>query len=136
MAEKYIDLADRIAIDTGYDTKHSRLVGKLALGWLDENPDQAPGRTITERVKITDTEACELYESARSFSLDDFKLALESIDGIETVDDPAPTNAEKLAEALRGSFNDFKFDLEASFEDMARALDEAGVKAPGGTDDH
>ena len=109
--------------------------------------DQVPGRTITERVKITDTEAYELYESARSFSLDDFKLALESIDGIETVDDPEPTNAEKLADDVTEGLHSIRAYMnpcpgkpynasKSESEQLAEFLDSKGwTKAPGGDDD-
>ena len=48
MSEKYEDLAERIKRDratgpiTGLDGE------TYALRWLDRNPDQVPGRTITE----------------------------------------------------------------------------------------
>ena len=123
MSEKYEDLTTHLS-----DDLEPTIVGEAyirnSLRWLDEHPDQVPGRTITERVKITDTEACELYESARSFSLDDFKLALESIDGIETVDDPEPTNAEKLEQLYR---NWSQSTLNTPFGEWANSV---GVKAP------
>ena len=49
MTNKYIDLADRIEEGAEYSNTTSFCLGiECALRWLDENIDQAPGRTMTE----------------------------------------------------------------------------------------
>lgn len=127
MTEKYIDLkTEIIRMRDSFEMK----VGIVStLNWLDEHPDLVPGRTSTDRVKITGTEAYELYQSARSFSLDDFKVALESIDGIETVDDPEPTNADQIIDLLCNA------PANLDRRNLGIWLDKAGVKAPGSDDE-
>lgn len=128
MSEKYEDLTTHLSDDLEPTIAGEAYI-RNSLRWLDEHPDQVPGRTITERVKITDTEAYELYESARSFSLDDFKLALESIDGIETVDDPEPTNAESIDNLLTEFANlNASCGGEQGDHDLAEFLDAHGVR--------
>lgn len=80
---KYIDLAEQIHTETR-DGVYMDEVGEV-LEWLDRNPDQAPGRTITES---------ELHSALR-----DYNAALYTeIDtahrlGLLVVPDPVPTNA-------------------------------------------
>lgn len=50
--------------------------------------------------------------------------------GIEVVPDPEPTNAEKIIELMG------KAPASLNRRDLAKWLDEAGVKAPGDDDDH
>lgn len=55
-----------------------------------------------------------------------------AVSGTKVVPDPEPTNAEKLKAVL-----DAIGDSTAGYrEHLASKLDEAGVKAPGGDDDH
>ena len=129
MSEKYIDLAQPIidANDAEIDfmcSCYDRGV-EAALEYLDEHPGQAPGRTITES-QIAEAFGDEYHYWA--------KRRLSRI-GITVVPDPEPTNAEKLAKEILASFNKCEFDLESSFEQLAKALDARGVKAPGGDDD-
>ena len=128
MTEKYIELEQRIADYEGLDVREKWAVG-VALRWLDENPNQVPGRTITRRD----------FERAFDFHFDD-----EYIDrherflaylGITVVPDTEPTNAELLAEALRQTNPAHGSDLH-DIKGLSEALDKAGVKAPGGDDDH
>ena len=129
MTSKYIDLADRIGEGAEYSNTTSFCLGlECALRWLDEHSDQAPGRTITEsRYRaLTDSDP----EEYRSGFSDGFFFAGGCI-----VPDPEPTNAEKLAKEILASFNKCEFDFESSFEQLAKALDARGIKAPGGDDD-
>ena len=126
MSEKYIDLAQPIidANDAEIDfmcSCYDRGV-EAALEYFDEHPGQAPGRTITES-QIAEAFGDEYHYWA--------KRRLSRI-GITVVPDPEPTNAEKLAKEILASFNKCEFDLESSFEQLAKALDARGVKAPGG----
>jgi hypothetical protein len=65
---------------------------------------------------------------------DHFRAGVEAVGGA-IVDDPKPTNAEKLAKEILTSFNKCEFDFESSFEQLAKALDARGIKAPGGDDE-
>ena len=137
MSEKYIDLAQPIidANDAEIDfmcSCYDRGV-EAALEYFDEHPGQAPGRTITE------SEAWDI--AGRTFhrwgSVEELASHLRGTFrqlGITVVPDPEPTNADKLAKEILASFNKCEFDLESSFEQMAKALDARGVKAPGGDD--
>lgn len=121
MTEKYEDLHEPIINDeTFYMTAFERLGAKIALQWLDEHPDQVPGRTMTES-EIAKAFGTEYVAWAR--------LCLARI-GITVVPDPEPTNAEKIIELMG------KAPASLNRRDLAKWLDEAGVKAPGGDDDH
>lgn len=109
---KYIDLADRI-YDSDLDVFLSEI--REVLIWLDRNPDQAPGRTITrsEFNKVMDEGSSEEDIAARL--------------GVTVVPDPELTNAEKLERlwvewAKLPSYDDTKF---------TDYLDAHGVKADG-----
>ena len=124
MIEKYEDLADRIAEDfppmTGPDI--------ATLRWLDAHPDQAPGRTITES------------EFKAGFGIYSEPWAREVLIGfgITVVPDPEPTNAEKIEQLLWSINKEHEGEClegEAAVRAWSEALDEAGVKAPGGDDD-
>ena len=121
MTEKYIDLEERIKRDrdlslTGLDRV------TYTLRWLDRNPDQVPGRTITESDYRELTDSCSVNYQV-GFS-DGFFLA-----GGRIVPDPEPTNAERIEAILNSA------SPEASRKLLALFLDLQGVKAPGGNDD-
>ena len=118
MTEKYIDLHDEIA-----DSIHWDATVADTLKWLDEHPDQVPGRTITES-QIAEAFGDEYHYWA--------KRRLSRI-GITVVPDPEPTNAEKL-EALYDQW--LESDAPACRVSFHQFMDDAGVKAPGGDDEH
>ena len=127
MTNKYIDLAERIwRTDNGRTSYAS--VG-MVLEWLDEHPDQAPGRTITERRyrALTDSDP-EEYGSGFS---DGFFFAGGCI-----VPDPEPTNRDRLQGWLvEFAERNASCGGERGDCDLAEFLDAHGVKAPGGDDD-
>ena len=117
MTDKYEDLHDRIADEIHWD---ATVID--ALRWLDDHPEQVPGRTITERQLI------QLWQvTVEGRSIDDFAQELKD-NGITVVPDPEPTNAEQIAEIIGevGSFPSWERRL------LAEGLDKAGVKAPEG----
>ena len=121
MTEKYSDLEERIKRDrdlslTGLDRV------TYTLRWLDRNPDQVPGRTMTER-------GCHDLYHAAYYGEKAFRGELED-QGFAFIAGPEPTNAEKLAHYVR------QMDLTPmSPNECGKWLDEQGVKAPGGDDD-
>ena len=116
MSDKYEDLHDEIA-----DSIHWDATVLDTLKWLDEHPDRAPARTITE------SELIQLWQvTVEGRNIDDFAQELKD-NGITVVPDPEPTNAERLADYVR------QMDLTPrSPEECGRWLDGQGVKAPGG----
>lgn len=119
--KKYIDLADQVwdevgIIDSGFVQK--------TLNWLDDHPDQVPGRTITK----SEIEASVVHaRQCASFTTNPVGFVRSALDilGITVVPDPEPTNAERLADVLR----EFWTPVEDPTE-FAELLDERGVKAP------
>lgn len=98
-----------------------------AMRWLQMHPDQVPGRTITVS-EISKAFGPEYVAWAR--------MCLARI-GVTVVPDPEPTNAEKLAEAITNAAHGVGIgSTTANIKTIAERLDEAGVKAPGGDDDH
>ena len=87
----------------------------LTLKYLDDHPDQAPGRTITrsEFNKVMDEGSSEEDMAARL--------------GVTVVPDPEPTNAEKL-ELLWDEWARLPSYDDTKFTDY---LDAHGVKADG-----
>ena len=121
MTEKYIDLHDEIA-----DSIHWDATVADTLKWLDEHPDQVPGRTITHsRVGKA--------MSGRSWDYKAGVLAGLALADTKQVPDPEPTNAEKL-EALYDQW--LESDAPACRVSFHQFMDDAGVKAPGGDDEH
>lgn len=131
MTEKYIDLASRISNESGaYHLRDTIIEGVLE--WLDEHPDQVPGRTITE------SEAWDI--AGRTFhrwgSVEELASHLRGTFrqlGITVVPDPEPTNTEKLS-ALYDQW--LESDAPACRVSFGQFMDKAGVKAPGGDDEH
>ena len=122
MSEKYIDLHDEIA-----DSIHWDATVADTLKWLDEHPDRAPARTITE------SELIQLWQvTVEGRNIDDFAQELKD-NGITVVPDPEPTNAELLVEDLAGIYG-ANLNWTAKIA-ISEALAERGwVKAPGGDD--
>ena len=127
MTEKYIDLTEEIwRADEGRTSFGSV---SMVLAYLDEHPDQVPGRTITE------SEAWDI--AGRTFhrwgSVEELASHLRGTFrqlGITVVPEPEPTNAEKL-EQLYSNWS--QSNLNPPFGEWA---DSVGVKAPGGDDEH
>ena len=122
MAEKYEDLHEPMVNDeTFYLTPAERVGALVALQWLDQHPDQVPGRTITES---------EFKHAARRNQMGDsfgcYEGFLDDL-GITVVPDPEPTNAEKINEAYD------VWDRDPQDLTFGEYLDRLGwVKAPGG----
>lgn len=115
---KYIDLAEQIHAETR-DQVYLDEVGEV-LSWLDRNPDQAPGRTITE------SDYSDITEWARNFFSRGWEgRTVLAEKGITIVPDPVPepTNLQRLSRAIR----DWE---EGRGEDriLARHLDALGVR--------
>ena len=127
MTEKYIDLASRISNESGaYHLRDTIIEGVLE--WLDEHPDQVPGRTITE------SEAWDI--AGRTFhrwgSVEELASHLRGTFrqlGITVVPDPEPTNAEKLADYVRQIGQ-----TAMSAEECGKWLDEQGVRVVAGSE--
>ena len=119
MTRKYIDLADRIGEGAEYSNTTSFCLGiECALRWLDEHPDQVPGRTLT-RGDMVEAFGEEYAEWATS------RLARI---GYTIVPDSEPTNAEKL-NSLYGEWAD---DPSPTKLALGEWLELRGVKALGG----
>ena len=120
MVEKYIDLEERIKRDrdlslTGLDRV------TYTLRWLDRNPDQAPGRTITE------SECHDLYHAAY-YGAKAFRGELED-QGFAFIADPEPTNAESIDNLLTEFANlNASCGGEQGDHDLAEFLDARGVR--------
>lgn len=129
MAGKYEDLYGPMINDETFDlTMIERMGALVALQWLDQNPDQVPGRTITES-ELKDL-SHDYYSSARSID------AILSRLNITVVPDPKPTNVERLVEIIRENGYDIRHNGNRSGPvALALELDSRGVKAPGGEDD-
>ena len=133
MVEKYIDLEERIKRDrdlslTGLDRV------TYTLRWLDRNPDQVPGRTITEGEFDELVDALHQNWATPEYFSGVLYDALIDL-GITVIPDPEPTNAEKLVEDLAGIYGaNLNWTAKVA---ISEALTERGwVKAPGGDDDH
>lgn len=93
MGKKYIDLKAEITrMRDSFETKVGIV---LALRWLDEHPDRAPGWTVTESELIaavdeTNHEDMNEYQKARALLV---HLG-------HTVPDPEPSNEERLVKDL------------------------------------
>ena len=129
MVEKYSDLEERIKRDrdlslTGLDRV------TYTLRWLDRNPSQVPGRTIT---------ASEFDEAVESCVTEDATVPPHTFAarlGVVCVLDPEPTNAERLTKVIREIGYDIRHNGNRSGSvALALDLDARGVKAPGGGDD-
>ena len=86
--------------------------------------DQVPGRTITESELSQKLANVPPYADEAVW----LRAVLNAL-GVTVVPDPEPTNAEKWAKFLR-KVN----PTSVMIDDYAKAIDAAGVKAPGGDD--
>lgn len=122
MSEKYITLACEIT--RMHNSADMREGVYRALHWLDEHPEQVPGRTITTR------EAAALYNHT-PFSA--FVEGLRS-QGI-TVLDPELTNADRWDELLHKAATGAM--SSSTLRSLAENLADQGIKAPeaGGDDE-
>ena len=123
MSGKYIDLADRIGEGAEYSNTTSFCLGiECALRWLDEHPDQVPGRTLTRSDMV---EAFgEEYAGWATHRL--ARIGYTIVPDPE----PEPTNADILADFVRQLSR-----TVMSAEECGKWLDERGVKALGGDDE-
>lgn len=127
MTEKFIDLGPQIVKEAGglslTSLAHEHQL--RVLKWLDEHPDQVPGRTMTaSEFGNYNTEAAGTYG-------DGFRAGFERAGG-EVVPDPEPTNAENLEQDLMLAEVNAGSDPTA----IARWLAGQGwLKAPGGDDE-
>ena len=130
MVEKYINLEERIKRDrdlslTGLDRV------TYTLRWLDRNPDQVPGQTITE------SEMDAKWDEAAGIGKPNFTSTVHRFTqllGFDVIPDPEPTNAELLVEDLAGIYGaNLNWTAKVA---ISEAITERGwVKAPGGDDD-
>ena len=124
MTEKYIDLLTKIARDKSLGGSHVRCARDV-VEWLDDHPDQVPGRTIT---------ASEFDEAVESCATEDYTVPPHTFAarlGVVCVPDPELTNAELLVEDLAGIYG-ANLPWTAKIA-ISEALVECGwVKAPGG----
>lgn len=121
MTERYIDLSERVYQEAaGHTLRRAIIDGTLE--WLDEHPDQVPGRTMKKSDYQELMDGTSL--SYRVGFTDGFHMAGGSI-----APDPEPTNAEKLNSIITewGGF--------ARDPGFGEWLDSRGVKAPGGDDE-
>lgn len=126
-AEKYIDLGRRIADDLRKPWASTGMADVLR--WLDEHPDQVPGRTITESAFL---EACEYEDQThRASSPHTYAERVMFALGVTVVPDPEPTNTEKLKDLIWDEGRVSGRRAQA----LAEYLDCLGVKAPGGDND-
>ena len=123
MSGKYIDRAGRIGEGAEYSNTTSFCLGiECALRWLDEHPDQVPGRTLTRSDMV---EAFgEEYAGWATHRL--ARIGYTIVPDPE----PEPTNADILADFVRQLSR-----TVMSAEECGKWLDERGVKALGGDDD-
>lgn len=125
---KYIDLAERIAEDQG--AWPGLLAIQAALDWLDRNPEQVPGRTITDSELETITNDLATYSGPVLGTR--IRVHLAHI-GVSVVPDPEPT-PRQLLEALifekRGDADDAQMITMSILDEF-----DVSVKAPGGEGD-
>lgn len=127
---KYIDLKEQVVDDSGTISPHVKIGVEEALDWLDDHPDQTPARTITRtEFNRAFTEWFDERDKARIVGI------IERLFGITVTPDPKPTNADKLEALLEGGDINAQWGLRGGgvmfARELAHALDEAGVKAPG-----
>lgn len=122
--EKFEDLFPTIRDDEPFEFTRAELNGvRVALRWLDEHPDRAPGRTMTE------SEVVEVFEASKSGGGATRTALIRH--GIKVVPDPAPTNVEKLVELIREAGYDIRHNGKRSGSvKLAMDLHDLGVTAP------
>lgn len=126
MTDKYIDLAEEFKNDSGYSIT-AALQALPVLRWLDEHPDQAPGRTITESEMARE---CGIYG-------DSYRTGFSAAGGRIVPDpEPDPEDVRRLGEALEKAAHTPALGWN-SWAELARYAMEQGVKAPeaGGDDE-
>ena len=122
MSEKYEDLASRISDDLE-PTMAGEAYIRNSLRWLDQNRDQAPGRTITEsELRVV---AGRLFARWPDLGVFMGHLQRELSDlGITHV--PNPTNFDRLEDLVD------QWRKGPQGKTLTQYPDEHGVKAPGG----
>lgn len=130
---KYINLIGQITERLDVPCGNIRLGIHEALAYLDRNPDQVPGRTIT-RTEYRDT----LNHAVKTSGYGDdwergFCTGL-TVGGTKVVPDPEPTNAESISKLLT-EFAELNASCggEQGDHDLAEFLDARGVQV--GRDD-
>ena|SRR5699024_2549407 len=120
MIEKYEDLLQNMKEDFLIH-EHEASAVKAALQWLDENPELAPGRTITE------SEMDAKWDEAAGIGKPNFTSTVHRFTqllGFDVIPDPEPTNAELIAGIIR---NIDDWQSITSPELLAKYLNTAGV---------
>ena len=133
MADKFTNLYKMIT--DGYDMDQSFLRGVIyTLEWLDEHPEQVPRPRMTYSELAEEVKSVERVEKR----FEAVAYVLTNL-GFTICSDPEPTNAEKLEALLEGGNINAQWALRDGgvmfARELAHALDDAGVKAPGGDDD-
>ncbi|HCG55344.1 MULTISPECIES: hypothetical protein [Brevibacterium] len=90
----HISLTNQIRRDIGGNLAPTVAV----LRWLDDHPDEVPGRTITDSEFGRAVDNLLISESVGEFNSGVRRLALEL--GLTITSDPEPTNAEKATADL------------------------------------
>lgn len=118
MSNQHIVLTNQILREVGGD--RAQIVDILA--WLDDHPEQTPGRTITES-RLREIS----YLRANAHGWDDRKMFEAA--GVQIVPDPEPTNAEQWEKFC----SELGIDLKPwQINYLSEAMDKRGVTAPGG----
>ncbi|ASZ73369.1 hypothetical protein SEA_LUCKYBARNES_52 [Brevibacterium phage LuckyBarnes] len=126
MADKFEDLTD--AVGENIDTSdHGVRTGiEWTLEWLDEHPDQVPGRTITQS-----RYASEKKDRSLTY-MQGFHSAMVEFGGA-VVPDPEPTDSQQMFVDLEGMTGDGFLLQGRHLEKIAKYLTDLGwTKAPGG----
>lgn len=119
---KYIELFPEIVRMSMPDSGREGVA--MALHWLDEHPDQVPGRTIT-RSEYRDTLNGAVKVSGYG---DDWERGFNTgliVSGMKVVPDPEPSNAELIQKAVD------EWEESGDRCSLADWLDARGVKAGG-----
>lgn len=124
--KEYIDLAEKIVDSSDYSSTTSYVLGvKRTLDWLDDHPDQTPGRTITKSEFNKAIEKAEVAPGLVSGT------ALAAALRLEIAPDPEPTNLDRLRR-LRDEWINLPANKATPLPEW---LSDRGVKAPEADDE-
>src|SRR5699024_8119848 len=121
MIEKYEDLLQNMKEDFLIH-EHEASAVKAALQWLDENPELAPGQTITESEMDAKWDEAALSTCRPNFTSTVHRFM--QLLGFDVIPDPEPTDEELLAGIIR---NIDDWQSITSPELLAKYLNTAGV---------